>query len=181
MIYPQKMPSSTSKINAESRYVNKMLNEVNYIEKAKNIAKAAHLYQKRKNGSDYFDAHIQKVVDLVYERRSKLTVEWGSTYMLPLVVSAAYLHDTVEDTSVTLEYIRREFPEVVHQMVDALTRRKNETYFDFIMRIKKSCYGAKYIKICDIIQNMSDFTENDKMGSLYSKYELSKYILEGVD
>lgn len=178
MIGPQKGPSSLSKIKAEHKFIVKEIIMQDYVKKAKEIAQVAHMYQKRRNGEDYFDAHIQKVVDLVHERRSKLTVEWGSMYMLPLVVSAAYLHDTVEDTSVTLDFIKKEFPEVVHTMVDALTRRKKETYFDFIMRIKNSCYGAKYIKICDIIQNMSDFKEEDKMGSLYSKYELSKYILE---
>src|SRR5512138_389327 len=49
---------------------------------------------------------------------------------------AAVLHDTVEDTWVTLDILRAAgFPREVVEAVDALTRRKGqETYFEYIDR-----------------------------------------------
>ena len=43
----------------------------------------------------------------------------------PAVVIAGLLHDTVEDTTVTLEVIRHEFGEEVTRLVDGVTKLTN--------------------------------------------------------
>jgi (p)ppGpp synthase/HD superfamily hydrolase len=87
--------------------------------------------------------------------------------------TVAILHDVVEDTRFTLVDIREEFGDVVSEAVDALTKRKGETYLELVLRAKDNEIARK-VKIADIKHNMSDL----KKGSLKSKYELALYILE---
>jgi (p)ppGpp synthase/HD superfamily hydrolase len=107
-----------------------------------------------------------------------LNLIWRDFDTFNCIVSAAFLHDVVEDTDITIEDLRRDFSSLTCHMVEALTKRKGESYFDFIMRVSGThLHGAKYIKICDITHNMSDANEKEKMSARYAKYELSRYIL----
>jgi len=66
---------------------------------------------------------------------------------------AAILHDVVEDTDVTLDELRRKgFSAAVVQAVDALTRRDDEPYGDFIKRARANEI-ARRVKIADILDN----------------------------
>jgi (p)ppGpp synthase/HD superfamily hydrolase len=50
----------------------------------------------------------------------------------------AILHHTIEDTDLTLDDLRKEgYSSEIVEVVDSLSRRKNETYEEFIYRIKK--------------------------------------------
>ena len=71
----------------------------------------AHKGQTDKAGEDYFTAHVAVVADGVEPD--------------PLVKTAAYLHDTVEDTGTTIDTIRAEFPQEVAEAVSVLTREKD--------------------------------------------------------
>lgn len=66
----------------------------------------------------------------------------------------ALLHDVVEETWVSLGFLEDRFPENIVDAVDALTRRKNETYR---MYIKRLCSNelARKVKIADIEDNLS--------------------------
>lgn len=66
---------------------------------------------------------------------------------------AAMLHDTVEDTPAELSDIRRQFGEDVCHLVDAATRRKSETYAEYIERIRLSGPHAIALKLADIRDN----------------------------
>lgn len=67
---------------------------------------------------------------------------------------AAVLHDTVEDTDVTLAALRRlGFPKAVVEAVDRLSRREGETYEAFIARIKRHPL-ARRVKLADLADNM---------------------------
>jgi (p)ppGpp synthase/HD superfamily hydrolase len=67
---------------------------------------------------------------------------------------AAVLHDVVEDTSVTLEELRRRgFPEAVVAAVDALSRRPGEPYLAFIDRAG-SHRIARPVKLADLHDNL---------------------------
>ncbi len=81
------------------------------VEKAKRFAKEAHKNHTEKDElkTPYF-FHLQRVARLV--QLSGGTDE---------EIAAAWLHDTVEDTSVTLEDIKRGFGENVAEIVDGLT------------------------------------------------------------
>ena len=80
------------------------------IEKAYYFAEKAHEGQKRASGEPYF-THCVAVAMILCELRVQ-----------SIVVAAALLHDTVEDTSVTLEDITREFGEEIASLVDGVTK-----------------------------------------------------------
>ncbi|MBR3386197.1 bifunctional (p)ppGpp synthetase/guanosine-3',5'-bis(diphosphate) 3'-pyrophosphohydrolase [Candidatus Saccharibacteria bacterium] len=80
------------------------------IQRAIEIAKKAHEGQFRKTGEPYI-IHPLAV--------KKILEEWG---MDEDTVIAGILHDTVEDTSLTLSDIRNEFGEAVAFLVDGVTK-----------------------------------------------------------
>jgi GTP pyrophosphokinase len=73
-------------------------------------AQAAHQTQKRASGEPYL-VHCLAVAEIVHHL--KLDHE---------AVTAAILHDVVEDTDVTLEQVRDEFGEQVARLVDGVTK-----------------------------------------------------------
>lgn len=74
------------------------------------FAEKAHEGQKRVSGEPYITHCIAVAIIL-----AELQVQ-------PVVVVAGLLHDTVEDTSVTLADIAREFSEEIKQLVDGVTK-----------------------------------------------------------
>lgn len=69
------------------------------------------------------------------------------------IMAAAVLHDVVEDTVASLDEIKILFGMEVGRLVDALTRREGENYFDYIKRVKLDP-GAVKIKLADLEENM---------------------------
>jgi guanosine-3',5'-bis(diphosphate) 3'-pyrophosphohydrolase len=80
------------------------------VERAYRVAERAHEGQKRASGEAYIN-HCLAVADILTEMR-----------VPPEVVAAALLHDTVEDTPVTLEDIRRDFGDEIARLVDGVTK-----------------------------------------------------------
>ena len=83
----------------------------------------------------------------------------------------AYLHDVAEDSDVTIEEIHERFGEKVGRAVDALTRR-NETYFDYIRRVKENPAATK-VKLADLKANL----KNNPKESLEKRYRKAITIL----
>ena len=83
------------------------------IQRAYNFAEKAHSTQKRASGEPYI-THCVAVASILVDMR-----------VPPAVVAAGLLHDTVEDTEVTLLDIRREFGEEVAKLVDGVTKLTN--------------------------------------------------------
>jgi (p)ppGpp synthase/HD superfamily hydrolase len=71
------------------------------------------------------------------------------------MIIAALLHDTVEDTDVTIDYVDDIFGSDVAALVNALTRRSNESYFEFVERTIASGDRAIAVKRADVIHNKS--------------------------
>ena len=80
------------------------------IEKAYYFAEKAHEGQKRASGEPYI-THCLAVAEILTE----LNVP-------PAIIVSGLLHDTVEDTPVTLDEIREEFGEEVARLVDGVTK-----------------------------------------------------------
>jgi guanosine-3',5'-bis(diphosphate) 3'-pyrophosphohydrolase len=78
--------------------------------RAYRFAEKVHEGQRRASGDPYI-SHCLAVAFTLAEMR-----------IPPEVVSAGLLHDTVEDTSVTLDDIRREFGSEIAQLVDGVTK-----------------------------------------------------------
>ena len=71
------------------------------------------------------------------------------------VVSAALLHDIVEDTNVTFDDLYREgFEGEVVALVDALTRRPDEQYRAYVERVYARGVMARAIKRADLEDNL---------------------------
>ena len=64
----------------------------------------------------------------------------------------ALLHDTVEDTPVTLENLAKEFPAEVVNAVRLLTHAEDVEYFDYVRAIKSDPIATK-VKLADLNHN----------------------------
>ncbi len=66
----------------------------------------------------------------------------------------AVLHDVIEDTDTTLDDLRdMGYSREILEAVDRLSRRDDETYEQFILRIKPNPL-ARRIKLADLLDNM---------------------------
>jgi (p)ppGpp synthase/HD superfamily hydrolase len=66
----------------------------------------------------------------------------------------AILHDTIEDSDHTLDDLRAlGYSETIIAAVDAITRRDDETYEEFIQRLKPNPL-ARAVKLADLLDNM---------------------------
>lgn len=81
--------------------------------RAYRLAEKAHESQKRASGEPYI-THCLAVAEILAEMK-----------VPPEVVIAGLLHDTVEDTDVTLEQIRLEFGDDIAKLVDGVTKLTN--------------------------------------------------------
>jgi GTP diphosphokinase / guanosine-3',5'-bis(diphosphate) 3'-diphosphatase len=89
------------------------LAERELIQRAYRVAEEAHRGQKRHSGEPYIN-HCLAVASILADLR-----------VPPEVVAAGLLHDTVEDTSVTLNDIRRDFGQTIAILVDGVTKLTN--------------------------------------------------------
>jgi (p)ppGpp synthase/HD superfamily hydrolase len=84
------------------------------------------------------------------------------------------LHDVIEDTDATFDELRDiGLNETYIGIIDVLTHKKQTTYLDYILSIKKHSMPATVVKIADIKHNMFDLEE----GCLKDKYRMALYIL----
>lgn len=100
---------------------------------------------------------------------------------------AALLHDVVEDTTVTQEDLKRQFPPAVAEAVRLLTHRKGVDYFDYV-RLMKGSEVAKRVKLADLAHNSDETRLSDaavlpqeKRDALCAKYKKAREILEAED
>ncbi len=84
--------------------------DTSLIEKAYHFAQNAHKDQKRESGEPYF-THCCHVANILMDFNLDADT-----------ICAGLLHDTVEDTGVTLEDIRKEFNKEVAHMVQGVTK-----------------------------------------------------------
>lgn len=83
------------------------------IHRAYRVAEEAHREQKRHSGEPYIN-HCLAVASILADLR-----------VPPEVVAAGLLHDTVEDTTITLNDIRRDFSDTIAVLVDGVTKLTN--------------------------------------------------------
>ena len=143
----------------EKRFQNQnMTNTSTLLEKALQIATDAHLYQVDKAGAPYI-FHPIRVLNRCSTDDEKIV---------------ALLHDTIEDTEVTAEYLLMEgFPRNIVDAILSVTRNEDENYEDFIKRSRLNPIGRQ-VKLHDLEDNMditrlNELTEKDL-------YRLNKYI-----
>lgn len=118
---------------------------MNILTASRQIARLAHAGQKY-GDRGYVEAHVYDVVERV-STDPQATIAH---------VALAYLHDTLEDTSLPIEPLRTLIGEcagpVVLDALDAITRRTDEPYSSYIDRVA-ACPMARLVKIHDLRAN----------------------------
>ena len=70
----------------------------------------------------------------------------------PQAQVVGWLHDTVEDTALTLSEIEAQFGPETAAAVDAISRREGEAWSDYLDRVQANPI-ARQVKISDLIDN----------------------------
>lgn len=119
------------------------------------FATAAHDGGFRKDGVTPYIHHPARVMD----KLAKYDVTD------PAILSAALLHDVVEDTNVTLGRIRDVFGDAVADIVQELTKDKTGdkavTRKEYVARFKTASPKACLIKLVDRADNLNDWAGMD--------------------
>lgn len=118
------------------------------------FARRAHAGQTRSTGEPYISHPISV---------AKSVEQYKKSHNLDALISAAYLHDTLEDTDTTHEDLERLFGGLVASLVKELTSNKDE-----IKRLGKTEYLSRkmaamtsyalVIKLADRLDNVQDIT-----------------------
>lgn len=106
------------------------------VEAARSFAARVHSGQTDKAGLPYI-MHPERVA-------GRLTT--------PEAQVVGWLHDTVEDTAVTLSEIEARFGSETAAAVDAISRREGEAWSDYLSRVEANPI-ARQVKISDLIDN----------------------------
>ena len=143
------------------------------IQSAVEFARKAHGEQKRKYTGRPYYTHLEDVASKVAEYTDDKDI-----------ITAALLHDTIEDTDVTYDQIKDKFgkrvADIVQDLSDEFTKDK---YPDLnrkqrkekeAERLSKTSDEAKLIKAADKLHNIQDIAENDPKFAV-------KYLQEAKD
>jgi (p)ppGpp synthase/HD superfamily hydrolase len=143
------------------------------VEDALDFATQKHSGQFRRGGDSYI-SHPKAVADIVKQNKS--------SHKLDDLISAALLHDTIEDTEATFEEIAEKFGPNVASLVWELTSDQKE-----IERLGKTQYLQKkvlgisswalVIKLSDRLHNLIDLETSDSKWA--KKYALQTRAIIG--
>jgi len=120
---------------------------------------ASQVHEGQMYGEEPYMTHIEDV---------------ASQFDDPHLKRIAYLHDAVEDSETGIDAIHQQFGEDVGHAVDALTRRPDEQYFDYIQRVA-SHPEARQVKLADLQSNL----RRGPSESLARRYEKALQMLRG--
>lgn len=128
------------------------------LESAISLAVGAHRGQFDKGGQHYI-LHPLRVMLAMNTEQHRIV---------------AVLHDVVEDTTVVLPQIRYEFGDRIAAAVDALTKRKGESYDAYLDRVKADEI-AVLVKLADLKDN-SDLSRLGRAPTDEDRKRLDQYL-----
>ena len=129
------------------------------VKRARDFAEKKHDGQFRRDGTPYF-THLARVADIVFKFKESSRIDE--------IVSAAFLHDTLEDTDTGVDELRQEFGETVALLVVELTTDKlrsevigKANYLSNKFSCERSISNwALVIKLSDRLDNVSDLDKS---------------------
>lgn len=144
------------------------------VKKAKEFAEQAHAGQTRKTSGRPYFGHPMRV--------ARILAEAG---MAPHVVAAGFLHDVVEDTSITMEEIHQQFGASVSNLVAFNTEDKDKTWeerkshtLDHLItgtiEQKALVVADKYANLLEMVEDASELGE-DKIWSSFKRGKEQQY------
>jgi len=136
--------------------------------KAMNLMFELHKDQKEKSGISYV-FHPWHVAESMDDENSTIV---------------ALLHDSVEDTDITLDDLRREgFPDEALEAISLMTHADGVDYMDYVKGLAHNPIARK-VKLSDLRHNsditrLSEITEKDL--ERVEKYKKAIEYLEGIE
>lgn len=139
------------------------------LDKAALICVFAHQGQRDKVGQPYFQ-HPMRVAMACENEKEKIV---------------ALLHDVIEDTEITKEYLQKEgFPEEIVEAILSVTKRCGETYVDFVARAAQNPIG-RIVKLHDLEDNLNIFRLqelDEDMAKRFNKYlRTYRYLKQEIE
>lgn len=121
--------------------------------KAIEFAQKKHQHQKRPDGITPFLDHLEGVVN----RLKNIGIANQN------ILSAAWLHDTIEKTDTTFDEIDSIFGNTVSVLVLSLTKDKNlpkkKQELQYINQLKNASRDSKIIKLCDASASIKEIAK----------------------
>lgn len=144
----------------------------NKMKEAYEVAEEKHKGQTRKDGTPYIN-HPIKVAELVNKY-------FSNHPRINELVTAAYLHDTVEDTDMTIDIIKEKFGEYVAYLVagvtkdNSLKRKVGKTVYlsNEIVNMEEDILN---LKLCDRLANILDLC--NAPDDFVEKYEIETIVI----
>ena len=146
------------------------------VQRARVMALEAHGDQRY--GDIPYEYHLREVAGIV---RPPLSPFDGDD----IVIAAAWLHDAVEDTDLTLNDIRKELGGKVARLVDCVTdepgNNRSERKAGMYKKLSSGPWEARRLKLADRIANTKASIENPELNSMYAR-EFPEFIRRvGID
>jgi GTP pyrophosphokinase len=152
------------------------------IEAAFELAQRAHVNQKRASGDPYI-LHPVEVAEILADLRLDTAT-----------IITALLHDTVEDTEVTLEEIKRQFGPEIAKLVDGVTKLKKIEYqpeyvsqaenFRKLLLAISSDIRVLLVKLADRLHNMRTLhhikDKNKRIKKAHETMEIYSLLAERI-
>lgn len=118
-----------------------LFNASHLVWRAYNVAKTAHAGSFRRDQITEYVTHPLAVEKLLERECDNIRM-------------VALLHDVLEDTSITEKDLAIDFPQEVVEAVVLLTHKKDESYEDYLKKVKENKISCK-VKITDMLHNLS--------------------------
>ena len=118
--------------------------------KAHILAHQIHSGQYRKKNKDPYVIHLIRI----YEHLSEKLKDINTLDHLKIV---ALLHDSIEDTWVTKQYIEKNFSKQIANDVFSLSIDKTKSLKDYLIKLENASDEAKIIKLFDLYDNTTYF------------------------
>lgn len=115
------------------------------IDRAISMAYAAHRDQMY--GGYPYTKHLNDVAGEIFQHFEK-------RLDFQIAMSAAFLHDTIEDTAVTHEALFQSFGEKVASIVEAVSKTAGQSFYSYLKQIRSGGELAVAVKVADRISNV---------------------------
>ena len=106
-----------------------------------------HTGQFRRQTKDLFMLHILRIDEFLLSK-------FGFHKDINIIRACALLHDSVEDTWVTADYLKSRFGDRVASIVFELSKSGSQE--DYVSKLRSSSDLAKIIKLADVWDNVHD-------------------------
>lgn len=129
--------------------------------KALDLATKAHDGQVDKAGKPYIQ-HVISVSERIWDKLYNPSFRTPEEEKFPWTLcTIALLHDTLEDSKISIDDLNALFDEEIVEAVIALTRKEDESYGNYIKRLSENEL-ATYVKFYDLEDNL-DLTRLEKI------------------